>query len=300
VIRGAQMIGTSAAIADYLLISSIVPLQPGDEAYAITVVVPIATEGLRLHARPPYADPDSGTFDQPLAARFDEPDSLVVLRDVFVPWKRVFVHRDIGLVNRQFTETGATILANYQALIRFGVKLELASGLAIQLADAHGIASIPPVQAQLGGDIAALSAALASIVIAAGAEPVRRGNLLLPSPQFVTAGVSLQRRWIVDFLRALREIAGGGFIAMPTHEAFVADETAEDVRRYYQSATLSARDRVALLKAVWDLVGTEFGGRQLQYEMFSAAPQHIADRDVFRAFDWDVGRGHVARLLERD
>jgi 4-hydroxyphenylacetate 3-monooxygenase len=40
VIRGAQMIGTSAAIADYILISSIAPLQPGDEDYAISAVGP--------------------------------------------------------------------------------------------------------------------------------------------------------------------------------------------------------------------------------------------------------------------
>ena len=34
VIRGAQMIGTAAAMADRLLLTYIVPLQPGDEDYA--------------------------------------------------------------------------------------------------------------------------------------------------------------------------------------------------------------------------------------------------------------------------
>jgi 4-hydroxyphenylacetate 3-monooxygenase len=85
---------------------------------------------------------------------------------------------------------------------------------------------------------------------------------------------------------------------MPSEESFDAPETAEDVRRYYQSATLSARERVKLLKLMWDLVGTEFAGRQLQYEMFYSAAQHIADRHVFRSFDWETGREHVDRLLD--
>jgi 4-hydroxyphenylacetate 3-monooxygenase len=49
---------------------------------------------------------------------------------------------------------------------------------------------------------------------------------------------------------------------------------------------------------MWDLVGTEFAGRQLQYEMFYSAAQHIADRHVFRSFDWETGREHVDRLLD--
>jgi 4-hydroxyphenylacetate 3-monooxygenase len=298
VIRGAQMIGTSAAIADYLFLSSIVPLQPGDEAYALSVVIPVSAPGLRLYPRRPYATVATSEFDYPLSSRFDESDSLVVLRDVFVPWEHVFVYRDIQLVNAQFYETGAHVLANYQALVRFGVKMEFASGLAIKLADAHGISAIPPVQAQLGGDIAAFCAALDAIVIAAETRPQMRRKLALPSPKFVNAGVSLQRRWVVDFMRALREIAGGGFIAMPSAASFEAPETADDVGRYYQSATLPARERVKLLKAMWDLVGTEFAGRQLQYEMFYSAAQHIADRHVFRSFDWETGREHVDRLLD--
>jgi len=298
VIRGAQMIGTSAAIADYLFLSSIVPLQPGDEAYALSVVIPVSAPGLRLYPRRPYATVATSVFDYPLSSRFDESDSLVVLRDVFVPWEHVFVYRDIQLVNAQFYETGAHVLANYQALVRFAVQMEFASGLAIKLADAHGISAIPPVQAQLGGEIAAFCAALDAIVIAAETHPVMRRKLALPSPKFVNAGVSLQRRWVIDFMRALREIAGGGFIAMPSEESFAAPETAEDVGRYYQSAALSARERVKLLKVMWDLVGTEFAGRQLQYEMFYSAAQHIADRHVFRSFDWETGRELVDRLLD--
>jgi 4-hydroxyphenylacetate 3-monooxygenase len=298
VIRGAQMIATSAAISDYLLLSYIAPLQPGDEDYAISVVMPLNATGLRIYPRQPYASIATNPFDNPLSSRFDESDNLVVLRDVFIPWEHVFVHRDVGLVSAQFYETGAHVLANYQALVRFLVKMEFASGMAIELADAHGLSAIPPVQAQLGGDIAAFCAALDAMVLAAQARPEMRKGLALPSPSMVHAGVSLQRRWVVDLMRALRELAGGGFIAMPSEESFDAAETAEDVERYYRSAKLPARERVGLLKLMWDLVGTEFAGRQLQYEMFYSAAQHVADLHVFRSFDWEVGRRHVRRAKD--
>jgi len=301
VVRGAQMVGSAAAIADYLFLSYIVPLQPGDEDYAISVVMPLSADGLRIYPRRPYASSATSHFDYPLSSRFDESDSLIVLRDVTIPWEHVFVHRDIRLVNAQFHETGAHVLASFQAMVHFLVKMEFASGLAIQLADAHGLSAISPVQAQLGGDIAAFCAALEAMVLAAEARPEIRGQLALPAPSFVYAGMSLQRRWAVDFMRALRELGGGGFIAMPSSEqSFEAPETADDVERYYRSATTSARDRVKLLKLMWDLVGTEFAGRQLQYEMFSSSAQHIADLRVFRSYNWDVGREHVRRCLEEE
>jgi 4-hydroxyphenylacetate 3-monooxygenase len=298
VIRGAQMIGTSAAIADWLFLSSIVPLQPGDEDYAISVVMPLTAAGLRVYPRRPYASGATAAFDYPLTSRFDESDSLIVLDDAFVPWEHVFVHRDIGLVGAQFHETGAHLMANYQALVRFLVKMEFASGLAIELADAHGISAIPPVQAQMGGEIAAFCSALEALVLGAEIRPEMRGDLALPAPRFIYPAMSLQRRWIVDLMRALRELGGGGFIALPSAGSFESPETGDDVRRYFRSATLPAHDRVRLLRLLWDLVGTEFGGRQLQYEMFYSTAQHIADLRVFKAYDWETGRAHVRRSLE--
>jgi 4-hydroxyphenylacetate 3-monooxygenase len=101
-------------------------------------------------------------------------------------------------------------------------------------------------------------------------------------------------------MRALRELGGGGLIAMPSADSRAAAETVADIERYYRSATMTARDRIALLKVMWDLVGSEFGGRQLQYEMFASAAQHIADIQAYRAFDWRPGRAYVRRLLDSD
>ena len=84
---------------------------------------------------------------------------------------------------------------------------------------------------------------------------------------------------------------------MPSSEAsFLSPDTRADAERYYQSSSTSARDRIKLLKLVWDVVGTEYGGRQLQYEMFYSAAQPVVNR-VFGAYDWASARALVDRLL---
>jgi 4-hydroxyphenylacetate 3-monooxygenase len=300
VLRGAQMIGTSAVMADWLLITYVVPLQNGDEDYAISCVMPVNAPGLRIYPRRPYTTIANREFDYPLSSRFDEFDSMIVLDDVFVPWEHVFVYRDVALTREQFTHTGAHLLANFQALSRFQVKLRFASGLAMRLAKLHGIDRLPPVQGQLGGGIATIASQLEGLMLAAEANPKVTDALAIPSEQFVYTGMSLQRQLVVDLMRWMRELGGGSFIAVPSsEESFLSPETAAHTERYYQSVGTSARDRVRLLKLMWDFVGTEFAGRQLQYEMFYSAAQHVADARVYHAYNWDIGLEMVDRALER-
>ncbi|MGH7355575.1 MAG: 4-hydroxyphenylacetate 3-hydroxylase N-terminal domain-containing protein, partial [Candidatus Rokuibacteriota bacterium] len=131
VVRGSQAIATSATMADWLFLSYITPLVPGDEDYAISVVMPMNAGGLRLYPRRPYAAMATSTYDYPLSSRFDEVDVTVVFDDVLVPWEHVFIYRDVDLVNAQFHESPSHTTANFQSLVRFGVKLEFMAGLAL-------------------------------------------------------------------------------------------------------------------------------------------------------------------------
>ncbi len=298
VLRGCQAIATSAVMADWLFLSYITPLAPGDEDYAISVVMPMSAEGLRLFPRRPYQTQATSVFDYPLSARFDEVDTTVVLDDVFVPWEDVFIHRDVALVNAQFHETPSHTLANFQSLVRFAVKCEFLAGLALKLAEVQRAEGLPPTQAALGGDIAALCATFDALAQAAERNPLVTEGVARPHPQFIYAGMSLQRRLVVDLLRAIRELAGGAFQALPSSEAaFTSAETRADTERYYRSTAAPARARVKLLKLVWDFVGTEFGGRQLQYEMFYSAAQPVVNTRMFRSYDWAAATALVDRCL---
>jgi 4-hydroxyphenylacetate 3-monooxygenase len=82
-----------------------------------------------------------------------------------------------------------------------------------------------------------------------------------------------------------------------SEQSFLGAETRADTERYYRSSGVSARDRIKLIKLVWDFVGTEFGGRQLQYEMFYSAAQPVVNRRMFRSYDWAEGTAMVDRCL---
>ena len=53
------------------------------------------------------------------------------------------------------------------------------------------------------------------------------------------------------------------------------------------------------MKLIWDFVGTEFGGRQLQYEMFYSASQPVVNRRMFRSYDWDAAEANGRPLPRR-
>jgi len=84
VVRGAQMLGTSTAVSDWLFVSCIRPLAPQDERYAISFAVPVNAKGLKMYCRRPYAPSQPSCFDYPLSSRFDESDAYVVFDNVFV------------------------------------------------------------------------------------------------------------------------------------------------------------------------------------------------------------------------
>jgi 4-hydroxyphenylacetate 3-monooxygenase len=298
VIRGAHAIATSVTMANWLYVSYITPLAPGDVDYAISLVVPVNAEGLRLYPRRPYATLATSVYDYPLSSRYDEVDTTVVFDDVFVPWEHVFVYRNVALVTAQFHESPAHVTANFQSLVRFGVKLEFMAGLMHKLVATQRSDGDPATQATLGGDLAAYCVAFDALVKAAERFPLISEGYARPHPQYVYAGMSLQRRLIVDMYRTVRELAGGAFQTMPSSEAsFRSPETQAHAERYYKSSTTPAHDRIKLLKLVWDLIGTEYGGRQLQYEMFYSAAQPVVNRRVFGAYDWAAAAAMVDRLL---
>ena len=57
--------------------------------------------------------------------------------------------------------------------------------------------------------------------------------------------------------------------------------------------------RVKLFKLAWDAVGSEFGSRHLQYEMFYAGANMVTRGHAFRTCDWARAVGLVDNLMSR-
>jgi 4-hydroxyphenylacetate 3-monooxygenase len=298
VIRGAQMLGTGALMSDYVLVTVILPLRPGDEDYAISCVVPAGAPGLRLYPRRPYAFGTGSVFDYPLSSRFDESDSLVVFDDVFVPWEDVFIYKNIELTAGQFSVTAAHVLGNTQSHIRSLAKLQFFAGLVKRCMDLSGRSANAETVAQLG-DLATRVSVVEGLILGAEAAAERdQFGVMRPKDALLYASQVFQQAMYPALINQIRGLMGGSLIQLPaTSGEFRDPASAADMERYVRWPKATGAERVKLLKLLWDALGSEFGSRHLQYEMFYAGEPGAIQGREFRTFDWAVAESLVDRCL---
>jgi 4-hydroxyphenylacetate 3-monooxygenase len=288
IVRGAQMLGTTTALSDYLFVSCIKPLTLQEERYALSFVIPVNASGLKVYCRRPYACSQPSSFDYPLSTRFDESDALIVFDDVVVPWENVFVYRDVEQVRRQFFDTAGHVLGSNQGQIRLIAKLKFILGVARKIAQVNGIDGIPSVQEKLG-ELASLASFVEGLVIASESACVMDSKgVARPNPQFVYGAMGLQAEIYPRAIQILRELAGAGVIQLPSsYRDLTSTETKSDMAHYLRSPNAPAEERVKLFKLAWDIVGSEFAGRHLQYEMFYAGAPFAVKGYAFRNYGYE-------------
>jgi 4-hydroxyphenylacetate 3-monooxygenase len=150
IVHGIKRIATAAPYADEILVWPFPPtFQPGEEDYANVFAIPMNTHGLKTLCRRSFAN-HGAKRDFPLSAQFDEMDATVVFDHVLVPWDRVFLHGDIGLLNRMYRDSRMRELTAHQTNARLEVKLGFVYALLVRLAQASGLDKSPAMMEMLG------------------------------------------------------------------------------------------------------------------------------------------------------
>jgi 4-hydroxyphenylacetate 3-monooxygenase len=286
VLHGAQQLATGAPLSDYLFLSNIRPQLPGDENYAISVAIPINAPGLRVYLRRSYATSVTTAFDYPLSSRFDETDAMITLDNVFVPWERVFIYRNIALCRDQWTQTPAHSYGNYQAQIRYATKLRFLLGVMKHHCEITGVDAIPAGQAQLG-EMAALASIIEMMIEAQESRATVEDGVVWPSRTALYAVMALQADLNPKLIDLARDLSSSGMIMLPSSRLdFDNPDAARDLERYVASPGYTSQRRVALLKLAWDLIGSEFAGRHQQYEKFYGGPSMTNKLHLYRNYDF--------------
>ena len=87
-------------------------------------------------------------------------------------------------------------------------------------------------------------------------------------------------------------------IMLPSSEKdFANPEIAAYIDQTQRSPATDSMGRVKLFKLAWDAVGSEFGSRHLQYEMFYAGAVMVTRGHAFRTCDWEQATGMVDRFM---
>jgi len=298
VLRGAQQLATGAVLADYVYLSVIHPMQPGDEAYANGVMIPVNAPGVKIYSRRSFASTANSTFDYPLSSRFDETDSLLVLDDVFVPWEHVFIYRNRQICWDQWWKAPSHSWGNHQAQVRYATKLRFMLGITKRINELTGNDALPPVQIQVG-ELAAMATIVESMVLAQEVQGhVDEDGIAWPSKAALYSVMSLQSQMNPKMVDIVRELSGGSMIALPSSvRDYENPEIAADMERYVSSPGSTSRERVALLKMAWDLIGTEFAGRHQQYEKFYGGASFLVKQNMARAYDFTRAKKIVNDIL---
>jgi len=297
---GFKILATGGPLSDELLIGNIQPLAEGMEPYAVTFAIPRDTPGLKFLSRRSFEQRASSELDDPLAYRYDETDAVLFCDNVHVPWERVFAYNHVDTARSAFNDTPAHTLGNAQAHIRLLSKLRLILGTIKRVVEVNGIDNLPPVRDVLSR-LAIQVAIVEGLILAQETRPEEWPNgFVTQDRQTMYATMSWTMDQYPGFVQQVRELLGSHPFQQPADvSVFDNDETSQMYAKFAMAEPEEAMERYKLMRLAWDLVGSEFASRHIQYEMFYAGGGHVSRGRAGHYFRWDLVDKAVDEALQR-
>jgi 4-hydroxyphenylacetate 3-monooxygenase len=271
IVSGAKVVATAAAITHYNFLGQNAATATSDPDLAVMFILPMDAPGVKLICRNSYeriANSLGSPYDYPLSSRFDENDAIFVLDNVLIPWENVLVHRDPEKILSFYPRSGFLNGFCFQGCTRFAVKLDFICGLVARALHATGGDEFRGNQALLG-EIVSWRNLFWSLSNAMATNPQPWvGDALLPN---LEAGLSY-RVFAPDAYSKIKEIiekiVASALIYLPSSVKDFANPAIEPyLERYVRGSNgIGYKDRIKLMKLLWDAIGTEFGGRHELYE----------------------------------
>ena len=271
VVSGAKVVATAAAITHYNFLGQNAATATSDPDLAIMFILPMDAPGVKLICRNSYeriANTLGSPYDYPLSSRFDENDAIFVLDNVLIPWENVLVHRDPEKILSFYPRSGFLNGFCFQGCTRFAVKLDFICGLVAKALHATGGDEFRGNQALLG-EIVSWRNLFWSLSNAMATNPQPWvGDALLPN---LEAGLSY-RVFAPDAYSKIKEIidkiVASALIYLPSSVKDFANPAIDPyLERYVRGSNgIGYKERIKIMKLLWDAVGTEFGGRHELYE----------------------------------
>jgi 4-hydroxyphenylacetate 3-monooxygenase len=271
IVSGAKVVATSAALTHYNFLGQNAASAVADPDLAIMFIMPMDAPGAKLFCRTSYERMAAtlGTpFDYPLSSRFDENDAIFVLDNVLIPWEDVLVYRDTEKILGFHLQSGFLQNFCFQGCTRFAVKLDFMVGLIAKALRATGGDEFRGNQAMLGEIVAWRNLFWSLSDCMANTPAPWVGNAVLPNLQAAQS----YRVFAPDAWPRVRElvekIIASALIYLPSSaKDFKNPEIDPYLARFVRgSHGIGYKERIKIMKLLWDAVGTEFGGRHELYE----------------------------------
>jgi 4-hydroxyphenylacetate 3-monooxygenase len=271
-VSGAKVVATASAITHYNFLGQNAAMPVSDPDLAIMFIAPMNAPGVKLFCRTSYEMTASvmGTpYDYPLSSRFDENDAIFVFDNVFIPWEDILIYRDVEKLKTFYPRSGFVNGFQFQGCTRLAVKLDFLAGVIIKALRVTGADEFRGNQAMLG-EVIAWRNLFWAISDAMAMNPVPwTDSAVLPNAQ----SGSSYRVFAGDAYRRCKEIVekiiASALIYLPSStKDFENPSIDKYLAKYVRgSNNIGYRERIKIMKLLWDAVGTEFGGRHELYEI---------------------------------
>jgi len=270
-VSGAKVVATSSAITHYNFLGQNAAAAITDSDMAVMFILPMDAPGVKLICRNSYeyAAHKTGTpFDYPLSSRFDENDAIFILENVFVPWEDVLLHRDTTKITTFYPRSG--FLANYQlhGCTRLAVKMDFIVGLLAKALKAAGSDEFRGVQAQFG-ECVAWRNMLWGLSDAMAHNPQKWVNdTWQPNVQHGTAYRVFAPEAYATVKGIIQKIVASALIYLPSSSRdFDNPDIDRHLKQYVRGSNgIDYKERIKIMKLLWDAMNSEFGGRHDLYE----------------------------------
>ena len=269
IVRGAKMLATHGPTADELVVYPQPGIRDGEERYVLAFAVPCGVKGLRFICREPFDSGNQSEWDHPLGARFEEPDAVCVFDDVLIPWDRVFLYGDVKMGNAMFAQASVRNHTGHQTAVRGLSKTQFVVAVAIALTRSVKTDVFVHVQEQLGEILGYPQMIEGAIALAEQkAEPTGRGAIRPAYAPLQALRYHLPRFY--DRIVHVTQVLGAGGLLISPMEVDLRSEIGPDIAQYYRGAGIEAEERIRIAKLAWDVTGTQFAQRMVQYERYYA------------------------------
>src|SRR6202048_2738065 len=271
-VSGAKVVATSSALTHYNFLGQNAAVPTHDTDLAVMFIAPMNAPGVKLICRASYemmATVMGSPFDYPLSSRFDENDAIFVFDNAFIPWGDVLLHRDLEKLKIFFPQSGFLAGYQFQGCTRLAVKLDFLVGVIAKALRTTGADDFRGNQAMLG-EIIAWRNLFWALTDAMAASPTPWvDGAVLPNVQ----SGSSYRVFAGDAYGRVKEIVekiiAAALIYLPSSTKDFQNPVIDKYLAKYVRGShgIGYKDRIKVMKLLWDAIGTEFGGRHELYEM---------------------------------
>ncbi|MED5396290.1 MAG: 4-hydroxyphenylacetate 3-hydroxylase family protein [Pseudomonadota bacterium] len=301
VVRGAKY-ETASAYANQAFVKPTIANWGDDKLsdYAVGFICPMNAKGLKHICRSGFANVKSEA-DYPLATRYDEVDSLIVFDDVLIPWEDVLFYQHTRAAS--FIRATLHRYSAFPFVLRILYVADMMIGAALFNVRQTGLDKQQAVREKLA-ELAiyreTINAHLTAAVATAEESP---GGLLMPNQSLLFTGRVQACSRLPAMMHLARELCGGQICVTPNAAAFVADGSANWLKKFYTvNEDWDAEDRRKLLAFARDLLNSDYAGHRLTFQLFAQSPPFAHLNAAYMNFDFNEPLAFVkkaARLSDR-